>query len=444
MDNQQDNTRASENQVPIVKGLLALSPLLVFLLIYMGGSLAVNDFYAIPITMAFLAASCYAIAIVREGTLRQRIQAYSRGAAQGGVLQMIWIFIMAGAFAGSAKDLGAIDQVVSVVLWILPGKLVIGGMFLASCLMSLSIGTSVGTIAALVPIAASMAPRIGVDTAFLTAVVTGGSFFGDNLSFISDTTIAATQTMGCKMSDKFRVNLMIVLPAALITLALYIFQGSDVTALETTDEVSFIKTIPYLIVLVLAMSGMEVLLVLLTGLASTLIIGLFQGQGILAFLSASSEGIMGMTELILVTLMAAGMLEIIRLGGGIDLLTQRLSCFLKSTVKAELGIAFLVMLTNMCTANNTIAILTAAPIVRPISERLNVDARKVASIMDTFSCLVQALIPYGAQILIASSLSGQMPLDIIASMYYPMIMGACAFLAILLRFPRKYSLPRKL
>lgn len=434
-----DDNSAAKGVVSARQGWLALSPLILFLAIYLGGSILSGDFYAIPITMAFLIASCYAVAITGKLTMEERIKAYSKGAAQPGIMMMVWIFVLAGAFASSAKQTGAIDQVVNVILWILPGNLTLAGMFLAACFMSLSIGTSVGTIAALVPIAAAMGPKIGVDIATMTAIVAGGSFFGDNLSFISDTTIAATQTMGCAMRDKFKVNIQIVLPAAVLVMILYVVMGLDLTGIPRTEDIDFWKIIPYLMVFCLTLSGMNVLTVLLLGLLSTGIITLCYGNDILTWMSAAGDGIMGMTELIMVTLMAGGMLELIRIGGGIDFIITSLSPHLKNKLGTELGIAALTGFTNVCTANNTIAILTAAPIIRPIADSMNVDRRKVASIMDTFSCLVQALIPYGAQILIACSLSGASPIELISRMYYPMVMGLIALLAIIVRFPRKYS-----
>lgn len=422
-----------------IHGWLALSPMLVFLLSYLGASLLLNDFYKIPITVAFLFSSCYAVAITRGLTINERISVFSRGASDKSILLMVWIFILAGAFAQGAKQMGAIDSVVNLTLTVLPGDLLLAGIFIASCFISLSVGTSVGTIAALVPVASGLAAKTGIDLPFITAVVVGGSFFGDNLSFISDTTIAATQTQDCLMKDKFRVNILIILPAALVSLVLYIIEGM---ALDVTPEIGPIEwplVIPYLLVLILALWGMNVMLVLLIGLVTTGIVGTLTGTPFFSWLGAMGEGIMGMSELIIVTLLAGGMLEMIRFNGGIAFIIKKMTKHIKGKRGAEMSIGILVGLADLCTANNTIAIITTAPIARQISQQFALDKRKVASILDTFSCMVQGIIPYGAQMLIASGLAGISPVSITTSLYYPFCMGICAILAILLRLPRKYS-----
>ena len=420
-------------------GWWSLSPLAVFLCLYLITSLLVNDFYKVPITVAFLLSSCYAIAITRGLKLEQRVYQFSVGAGNKNILLMIWIFVLAGAFAQSAKQMGAIDATVNLTLHILPDNLLLAGIFIAACFISLSIGTSVGTIVALTPVAVGLAEKTGIDLPYTVAIVVGGSFFGDNLSFISDTTIASTKTQDCVMRDKFKVNFMIVVPAALIVLGIYIFQGLSLSAAPQIQEIEWIKVIPYLIVLGTAIAGMNVMSVLLLGIFSTGIIGLFTGMGFFDWFGAMGTGITGMGELIIITLLAGGMLETIRYNGGIDFIIARLTRHVTGKRGAELSIAALVSVANLCTANNTIAIITTGPIAKDIAKRFHLDRRKTASILDTFSCLIQGIIPYGAQMLIAAGLAGISPLGIIGNLYYPFCMGACAILAILIRYPRRYS-----
>lgn len=420
-------------------GWRSLSPLAVFLCLYLITSLLVNDFYKVPITVAFLLSSCYAIAITRGLKLEQRIYQFSVGAGNKNILLMIWIFVLAGAFAQSAKQMGAIDATVNLTLHILPDNLLLAGIFIAACFISLSIGTSVGTIVALTPVAVGLAEKTGIDLPYMVAIVVGGSFFGDNLSFISDTTIASTKTQDCVMRDKFKVNFMIVVPAALIVLGIYIFQGLSLSAAPQIQEIEWIKVIPYLIVLGTAIAGMNVMLVLLLGIFSTGIIGLFTGMGVFDWFGAMGTGITGMGELIIITLLAGGMLETIRYNGGIDFIIARLTRHVTGKRGAELSIAALVSVANLCTANNTIAIITTGPIAKDIAKRFHLDRRKTASILDTFSCLIQGIIPYGAQMLIAAGLASISPLSIIGNLYYPFCMGAFAILAILMRYPRRYS-----
>ena len=351
---------------------------------------------------------------------------------------MVWIFILAGAFAQSAKQMGAINATVNLTLHILPDNLLLAGIFIASCFISLSIGTSVGTIVALTPVATGLAQRTGID--IMVAIVVGGSFFGDNLAFISDTTIASTKTQGCVMRDKFRVNSMIVVPAALIVLGIYIFQGLSVIAPAQTQEIEWLKVIPYIVVFGTAIAGINVMIVLLLGIISTAIIGIPTGSfSIFEWFGAMGSGITGMGELIIITLMAGGMLELIRFNGGVDYIIQKLTKHVNSKRGAELCIAALVSIANFCTANNTIAIITVGPLANDIATRYRVDKRKSASILDTFSCVIQGIIPYGAQMLIAAKLASLSPLSIIEYLYYPVAIGVFALLSIFLRYPKRYS-----
>lgn len=418
----------------------ALMPLVVFLCLYLVTSLIVNDFYKVPITVAFLVASVYAVATTKGLSLNDRILQYSSGAANKNIMLMLWIFILAGAFAQSAKAMGAIDATVNLTLLLLPDNLLLAGIFLASCFISLSIGTSVGTIVALTPVAAGIAIKTDVSLPFMTALVIGGAFFGDNLSFISDTTIAATRTQGCVMRDKFRVNFLIAVPAALFVFIYYIIYGTQVESASEIHAIEWGKVIPYLIVLGTAIAGMNVTLVLLLGVLSTGIIGCIYGSfDLFGWFASMGEGITGMGELIIITLMAGGMLELIRFNGGVDYILHHLTRHVSNKRGAELSIAALVSLANFCTANNTIAIITVGPLANNIAEQFRVDKRKSASILDTFSCVVQGLIPYGAQMLIAAELTKLSPISIIGYLYYPIILGIVALLSILLRYPKRYS-----
>lgn len=422
------------------KGLLALSPIAVFLVAYVVTSLIAGDFYKVPISVAFLITSIYAICTCRGLPLRERVTLFSRGAGDSNIMLMLWIFILAGAFAASAKGMGAIDATVNLTLQLLPNNLLLSGLFIAACFISLSIGTSVGTVVALTPIAAGIAEATDVTAPFVVAVVVGGAFFGDNLSFISDTTIMATRTQGCRMSDKFRVNSMIVVPAAIVVLLAYIVLGTQIHAPQALPQVEPLKVLPYIVVLVTAVAGLDVMVVLVVGLLLSGIIGIGYGDyDIFGWFSAIGEGILGMAELIIVTLLAGGLMALIRHGGGIDFVIQRLTRHIHGRRGAELTIGGLVAFTDVCTANNTVAILTIGPIAREIAERYDIDPRKSASLLDTFSCLAQALIPYGAQLLMAASLAALSPVEIIPYLYYPFCMGVCALLAIFFRYPRKFS-----
>ena len=429
-------------------GLIALSPLLVFLCVYLVSSVIAQDFYKIPVASAFLIASVYAMLISKGKTLEERVDIFSKGAGNKNVLLMIWIFVMAGAFAATAKEIGAIEATVNLAMKILPGKLLYAGLFIAACFISMSIGTSVGTIVALVPIAAGIAEEMALSgatgitasTSFITAIIVGGAFFGDNLSFISDTTIAATRTQECSMADKFKVNLRIVGPAALAVAILYIILGSAVTTTPDAGHVDLMLLIPYVLVIALALTGVSVVAVLGIGIGVNGILGAVKGSvSWSGYLEAIGGGISGMGDLIIVTLLAGGMLELIRVNGGLDYIVEAMTKRIRGKRGAEFTIAGLVSLANMCTANNTIAIITVGRIARDISERFGIDPRKSASILDTFSCLIQGLIPYGAQLLMAAGLAGISSLSIMEYLYYPAVMGTFAVLAILFRLPRKYS-----
>ena len=423
-------------KIKTLRGLYALSPIIVLLTIYLAGSIIAGDFYRIPIAVAFMAAAIYAIIITKGDSLNERIDSFSRGAANTRIMYMVWIFVLAGAFAKTTEAMGAIDATVLLARNAIPTNYLPAGIFIAACFVSLSIGTSVGTIVALTPVVTTLAAQIGCDVAWMVAIVVGGAFFGDNLSFISDTTIAATQTQGCSMRSKFYTNILLVAPAAIITLLIYAFSGNGISSVEapsmTFNEV--LKCLPYVIVIIVALLGVNVLVVLILGIVSAAILGFAYGSfnGI-EFCTHIGNGVMGMGELIIVTMLAGGVLEMVRLNGGIDYLIQVVTARINSKRGAEFAITGLTALANVCTANNTIAILSVGDISRNIAKQYKVSPRRSASLMDTASCFVQGVIPYGAQLLMASGLALVSPVAIIPNLYYPMCVGLAVIVSIVIK-----------
>lgn len=422
------------------RGLWILSPLAVFFLLYVAVSLLVGDFYKMPVSVAFVAASAWALLLFRSVPFAEKIDVFSRGAAHRNIMMMVWIFLMAGAFARSAGEMGAVEAAVNLTLRLMPAGMLLAGLFLAACLISLSIGTSVGTIVALMPVAIGLAEKSGFAVPLVAAVVVGGAFFGDNLSFISDTTIAATRTQGCSMQSKFRANFAIVLPAALFALGLYAVLGWQQALVTPPGEVEWLRVLPYFLVLFLAIAGMNVLLVLFLGILATGAItitcggaGAFEG-----WLSALGQGMLGMGELIIVTLLAGGLLGLIRHFGGISYVINLLSRLMRGPRSAELGIGLMVSLANLCTANNTVAILSVGDIARHVAQKYGIAPSRAASILDTFSCLVQGALPYGAQLLMGAQLAGINALEIIPLLFYPMLLGVCAITCIFI-WPRRLN-----
>ena len=432
------------------KGLLALSPLfLLIVLIVAFTAYSVDASHKdtnLSLTVAFMISSIYAIAISGGMPIKSRVDTYSKGAGANNLMLMLWIYVLAGSFAASAKAMGAVDATVNLALSILPASMILPGLFLAACFISVSIGTSVGTVVALVPIAAGLANSMDVNIGMMTAIIVGGAYFGDNLSFISDTTVVATQTQNCKMSDKFRVNSLIVVPAAVIVLAIYAVMGIGLQAPTDIPEVEYIKVLPYLVVLVTAVAGMNVMAVLTMGTLlcgvigiSCQLLGAAGGYDLFGWFSAMGNGIIGMGELVIIAMMAGGMLEIIRENGGINYIIDKITAHVSNKRGAELSIAALVSMVNVCTANNTVAILTVGNIAKKIGDKFGVDNRKAASILDTFSCTVQGLIPYGVQMLLAAGLANLSPMDILPYLYYPLAIGIAALFSILFRYPKRYS-----
>lgn len=420
--------------------MISLLPLITFIVIYLGVSIVMGDFYKVPITVAFLVSAIVAVLTFRGKTLTERMKIFSRNASSENMMLMIWIFILAGAFASSAKAMGSIDNTINMALAFLPAQMLMAGIFVAACFISISVGTSVGTIVALVPIASGVAATTGNDVAMLTAVVVGGALFGDNLSFISDTTVVATQTQGCRMSDKFRANVIVVAPAAIAVFLLYIFLGIDVHTPETALEIEYIEVLPYLVVLVMAAIGVNVMIVLTIGIMLTGLIGIGDGSyDFFGWMKSMSDGILGMSELIIVTMLAGGMLGIVKENGGMELIIRRITSLVSSRRGGEAAIALLVVIIDFCTANNTVAIITVGPIAKHIADKFNIDPRRSASILDTFACFAQGVIPYGAQLLMAGGLAAISPVSIIPHLYYPFALFAIASLAIITGRPRRFT-----
>ena len=413
--------------------MFRLSPLILFLVLYLGTSVVLKDFYSVPIAVAFLLSAVYAI-LAPGGTYKERIDSFTKGVGESTVGLMLLIFILSGAFAATAKAMGAVDSTVNMTLQILPPALLLPGVFVASCFISFSIGTSCGTIAALTPVAVGIADAAGISVPLMVGLVVGGTFFGDNLSFISDTTIIATQTQGCRMKDKFLTNIRIVLPCALILVVVYFFIGNNAGTETHLGDYQLVKIIPYLCVIAAALSGMDVILVLILGLFTTALIGVLdESFSPLGWLQEVNNGIMTMAELMLCTLLASGMLAIIRNQGGIQYIIEKITRHINGRRGAELSLAMLVVFVNICTANNTVAIITVGSIARDIAQKFGVDPRRSASILDTMSCFAQGLLPYGAQVLIAAGLASVNPAHIIPFLWYPMMIGVAVVLSILFR-----------
>ena len=421
--------------ISLKRGLLAVSPIVVFLFVYLVTSIVAGDFYKMPISVALLIASVWAAFTMKGKTIAERVEIFSRDAGSSNVLYMVWIFILAGAFAAIARKTGAVEATVDLTLSFLPSYMIVPGLFIATCFISMAIGTSVGTVVALTPLAVQMAEGAGAPIPFYVAIVLGGAFFGDNLSFISDTTIAATRTQGCAMKEKFFANIWIVLPAAIIALILYCTFAPVIEISPEPSGKSMWLVIPYLIVIACALAGINVTVVLLLGIVSAMIAGFIEGYSLLDNFYIAGEGIDSVGELVIITLLAAGMLGMIKSAGGIDFILKILSHNIKSSRGAQMSISLLVGIVNLCTANNTVAIITVGSLAKRIAVHYGISARKSASLLDTGSCIVQSLIPYGAQTLMAASLSGISPVAPWRYLFYPQILIICLIISVL--FTRK-------
>ena len=417
----------------------ALLPLAVFLIVYAGTSIIAKDFYAVSVIVPFLISAIVALSMNKKRTFEDKLQDFCKGAGNSNVILMILIFVLAGAFAQVAKAMGAVDSTVNFGLSILPTSILVPGVFIIASFIALSVGTSMGTIVALVPIAVGISEKTGIAVAIVVGAVVSGAMFGDNLSMISDTTIAATRTQGCEMKDKFKMNFKIVLPAAIVTAIVFMILTKGISIQTLGEyEYSFIKILPYIVVLISALMGINVIFILIGGIVFAGAIGLLYGSfDIIGLFTNISAGIQGMSELIIISLLIAGTIELIKNNGGIEYILNKGMKNFKSKRGAELGIATLVSLVDICTANNTIAIVTVGPIAKDISDEFELEPRRVAGILDMFSCVFQGLIPYGAQLISASGLAMISPFAIIKYSVYPYLMGICALVSIYLYWRKR-------
>lgn len=431
------------------KSGLALLPFLVFIVIYLGAGLIYQArgeamaFYMFPSVTAMFIAVLVAFCMSR-GTINEKFETFAKGAANVDVLTMLIIYILAGAFATVAGEMGAKDATVNLGLSLVPPSLLAAGMFVIAAFFGTATGTSMGTISALIPIAIGVAEKGNLSPAVVIAAVVGGGMFGDNLSMISDTTIAATRSQRVEMRDKFRVNFLIALPAAIVTLILLLIFGRPETAAPLEDlSFSLVKIIPYLAVLILALCGLNVFLVLLIGIFSAGIIGMLTGSmNIAGFAQAIYDGFCGMNEVFFLTLLCGGMSEMIAKNGGINWIIDKLQGIMKGNKSAQLGIAALVSACDCATANNTVAIIVAGDMAREVSHSCKVDPRRTASLLDIFSCVFQGVIPYGAQLVVAASLANQAgetgavysAAGLVGSMWYCWILALFGLLSIFVPF----------
>ncbi len=415
----------------------ALLPFVVFLILFIGSGMVLNDFYAFPVIVAISIASAVAILMNRKETMTKKIEVFTTGAGHSNIMLMVLIFLLAGAFSETAKGMGAIESTVNFALSILPQNLLVIGLFVIACFISLAMGTSVGTIVALAPIGLGIGEQTDLSLPLLMATVIGGAMFGDNLSFISDTTIASVRSQGAEMKDKFKVNFFIVLPAAIGTCVILALLTLNSTAEVTHASFEWYKMIPYLFVIIFALIGVNVFTVLASGIALAGIIGFIDGSyEVMTFIGAIGDGMSNMFEMAFLAILIAGMVEIIKYNGGIDFIVHIATRKIKSQKDAQFAMAGLVSLTDLSTANNTIAIMVAGPLAKKIADQYEIEPRKSASILDIFSCAVQGMIPYGAQFLAAASVAGISPILIMQYSYYSILVGVCGVIAILIGYPK--------
>ncbi|MFS0638859.1 Na+/H+ antiporter NhaC family protein [Mesobacillus foraminis] len=415
----------------------ALLPFAVFLILFIGTGAVTGDFYLFPVIVAIAISCAAALAMNREESFQKKVDIFCQGAGNLNVMLMVVIFLLAGAFSQVAKGMGAVESTVNLALSVVPQNLLMVGIFIIACFISLSMGTSMGTIVALAPIGAGISEQTDISMALSMAAVIGGAMFGDNLSFISDTTITAVRSQHTQMKDKFKVNFWIVLPAAIVTCVILGILTLGENAVIAKQAYQWVKILPYILVIITALMGLNVFLVLALGIIFAGLTGLADGSyKLIELIQQVGEGMAGMYEIAFLAILIAGMVEVIKYNGGIDFLLHLVTRRIKSKKGAELGIAGLVGLTDLSTANNTIAILIAGPLAKNIADQYGIDPRKSASLLDIFSCSVQGLIPYGAQILVAAGVAGISPLSILMFSYYPVFIGICGIIAILAGYPK--------
>ena len=416
----------------------ALIPLLLFVLLFLGVGIISGDFTTMPLNVAITITVIVALLMNRKETFAKKVEVFTKGAGHSNIILMMLIFILAGAFSTTAEKMGGVSSTVNLGLSLIPQNLIIVGLFIICMFVSISMGTSVGTVAAIAPVGFGFAQATDVPAALAMATVVGGAMFGDNLSMISDTTIAAVRTQKTKMSDKFKVNFKIVLPGAIITIIILFFLTNGISIDHTKNyDYNLIKVIPYLLVLILALVGINVIIVLIGGTVLAGIIGLIDGSfGWNGLLNAISKGIIGMEDIAMIAMLIGGLIGIIQHNGGIDWLLNFVRSKVKSKRGAELGIASLVSAADISTANNTISIIMAGPLAKNIADEYDVDPRKSASILDIFGGCFQGLLPYSPQVISAAGVAGISPFLMLQYSIYPILLGVCGLVAIILRVPR--------
>lgn len=414
---------------------IALLPIGVFLIIFLGAGIVFKDFYAMPAIVAFLIALFVAFLQNKELSFNKKIEVIAKGVGEENIITMSLIFLCAGGFSGAVTAAGGVDSTVNLGLSLIPAHFAVAGLFLIGCFISVSMGTSMGTIAALAPIAVGISEKTGFALSICIGAVVCGAMFGDNLSMISDTTIAAVKTQGCEMKDKFKANFFIVLPAAIITVLIFWFATRNMNFhLEENVSYSLWEVLPYMVVLLGALIGINVFVVLISGIVISLIVGVSMGHIALSeMFQVVGNGVTSMYDITVISIIVACIVSLVKEHGGIQFILNLIKSKINGRRGAEFGIALLALFVDACTANNTLAIVMTGPIAKEISEEFDVDPRRSASLLDMFTSVGQGIIPYGAQLLSAATLTGLTPLQIIPNLYYPLLMGVCGVLAIIFR-----------
>jgi len=413
------------------KGLWGLAPLFIFLLLFILSAAITGSFDSLPTNFAFFVAAVLSIALTRGLSYESRIREFARGAGSGKVMYMVMIFLCAGVFAATAEAMGSVTETVNAILLVLPPRFLFLGLYLAACTISMATGSGIGSIVAVGPLAVGLIESAGLNAPICCAAVVCGAMFGDNLSFISDTTVIATTTQGCELKDKFRANVKLALPAFILSILVYIFLGKGLPDVLAKESVNLLKIIPYAIVLILSICGVDVLVLLLSGSVLSLVIGLATSSfSFVGWMGAASEGIAGMGNLALIILMASGMLAMVKYNGGIDCIVNFCLKFVRGRKTAEACIAVLSFLMTVCTANNTIAIISMAPVAKKISDDYGVNPKRAASLLDTGSCVAQEVIPYSTHLLAIAGLAGISAGSMIPHVYYAFFLGAAVIVSI--------------
>ena len=414
---------------------IALLPIGVFLIIFLGAGIVFKDFYAMPAIVAFLIALFVAFLQNKELSFNKKIEVIAKGVGEENIITMSLIFLCAGGFSGAVTAAGGVDSTVNLGLSLIPAHFAVAGLFLIGCFISVSMGTSMGTIAALAPIAVGISEKTGFALSICIGAVVCGAMFGDNLSMISDTTIAAVKPQGCEMKDKFKANFFIVLPAAIITVLIFWFVTRNMNFhLEENLSYSLWEVLPYMVVLLGALIGINVFVVLISGIVISLIVGVSMGHIALSeMFQVVGNGVTSMYDITVISIIVACIVSLVKEHGGIQFILNLIKSKINGRRGAEFGIALLALFVDACTANNTVAIVMTGPIAKEISEEFDVDPRRSASLLDMFTSVGQGIIPYGAQLLSAATLTGLTPLQIIPNLYYPLLMGVCGVLAIIFR-----------